>query len=216
MKFIRGIAALSIALISLGGLATAGVNFDVGVLWQPQWDDDVQVYLHASNVSYPAPRAHVQEVFSQMTAPDQDYPVLAFIAHRVGVDIRMVWSYRQSRHSWSEVMAHFGVKPNALFVHELPRDPGPPYGKAWGHWRKRGNKMKTRHLSDDDVRFWVGIRTVSDYSGMSPTATWERHEDGERYQHVAGVHYRASKAGQNARNDAGKKSSHGKGHGKDK
>jgi len=202
MRIVRGFVALSIALLSFSA-ATAGTSFDVSVLWRPQWDDDTQVYLHASNVAYPAPREYVQEIFYEMPYPDRDYPVLAFIAHHADVDIRVVWSYRQQRYSWFEVMAHYGVRPDALFC-ELPRAPGPPYGKAWGHWRKHHNRMKPRYVNDDDVRYWVGIRTVSAYSGLSVTTAWERHEAGERIPHIAGVHYRASEEGRNARNAVGK------------
>lgn len=203
MRIVRGIAALSIVLAAFGAAAAAN-NFDVNVLWHPQPNDDVQVYLYASNVTYPAPREQVEAVFRQMSTPDQDYPVLAFIAHRAGVDIRRVWEYRQAKHSWSEVMSHFDVSPNALFVGELPHEPAPPYGKAWGHWRKNQSEMKTRQVKDDDVRFWVGIRTVAMYSGVSPAIALERHEAGERIPHIAGAHYRTSESGRNARNATGK------------
>jgi len=100
MKKITGIVLyLCIAALTAAS-AQAGVTYDVGVLWQPRGDDDVQVYLHASNVAYPVPRDRVEGIFRNIPHPERDYPVLAFIAHHARVDIRSVWSYRLEGHAW--------------------------------------------------------------------------------------------------------------------
>ena len=36
--------------------ATAGLNISASVLWQPDPEDDAQVFLHVSNTAYPIPR----------------------------------------------------------------------------------------------------------------------------------------------------------------
>lgn len=49
---------------------------------------------------------------------------------------------------------------DAYFV-TVSRDPGPPYGKAYGHWKK--HRQDGRHvmvLSDDDMRHLVGARII--------------------------------------------------------
>lgn len=186
----RRAAALALGILLLvAGDAVAGVNFDVGVLWEPDSSNDTQVYLHASNIAYPIRRHRVEAVFDRIPHPDLDYPVLAFITYRARVDIRGVWAYRSEGHNWFEVMSHFGLRPDALFV-ELPGNPGRPYGKAYGYWKKHGNNITARQVSDDDVRFWVSLRTVSSFSGMTIDEVYERHEKGEKIRHICGDYHR--------------------------
>lgn len=208
-RIFRMMFCLCVAVL-LTASAQAGINYEVGVLWQPRGDDDVQVYLHASNVAYPAPRDHVESIFVDIPHPERDYPVLAFIAYHSHADIRAVWSYRLKGHSWFDVMVRFGVRPDVLFV-KLKKHPRPPYGKAYGHWRKHPHKIKAKDVSDGDVRFWVGVRTVSAYAGISPDRAYERHAGGEKLSNIAGKHYRAKKAAHSKSQHKHKTSHKGKG-----
>ncbi len=215
MRRFAFVAAAALAAVLLfPAVASANVTLDVGVLWKPDPDNDAQVFLHATNVAYPIPRAQVTPVFHQIRNPFDDYPVLAFIAHHAHVDIGTVWTFRSRQHSWFHVMLHFGVQPGALFV-ELPQPPGPPYGKAYGHWRKHGNRMKPRMVSDKDVRFWVRTRTAARYAKVSPARAWGWHLEGKHYEEVTGARYRKNHppgkvkaASSNGDHD------HGKGHSK--
>ncbi|HKY33872.1 MAG TPA: hypothetical protein VJV23_15175 [Candidatus Polarisedimenticolia bacterium] len=219
-------ACAVLALLSWSD-AAASVRFDVDVLWTPDPDDDVQVFLHASNMAYPMPRERVRPIFHQMHDPYEDYPVLAFIAHHGHVDLRTVWSYRRRGYAWFDVMVHFGVRPDRLFV-RLPHDPGPPYGRAYGHWRRHRNRMDARFVRDDDVRHWVHLRAVSAYTGVAPARVWEMSRDGRRFERVAGNKYR-EKHGRGHKADRGRRGrgdqeagfgspgrGKGKGHGKDR
>jgi hypothetical protein len=187
-RFAFILSAALAAVLMLPSDAAATVGFDVGVLWNPDPGSDTQVFLHATNIAYPIPRAQVVPVFNEIQNPYDDYPVLAFIAYNAQVDIRSVWSYRAHDHGWFDVMLHFGVRPDALFV-ALPHDPGPPYGKAYGYWRKNGNRMKARSVSDDDVRFWVRTRATARYSGVAPARAWEWHQQGRGYEKVTSTRY---------------------------
>ncbi|MGH9869684.1 MAG: hypothetical protein ACREAA_16155 [Candidatus Polarisedimenticolia bacterium] len=188
------------AVLLLPSEASAAVSFDVGVLWNPDPGSDTQVFLHASNIAYPAPRTQVVPVFEQIEEPSLDYPVLAFVAYNARADVRTVWAYRSRGNSWFEVMAHFGVRPDALFV-ALPSDPGPPYGNAYGYWRKHGNRMRPRYVDDDDVRFWVRIRTTARYVGITPARAYEWNAQGRRCEKVTSARYR-EKHGKGHRNDS--------------
>lgn len=212
---VKLVACLS-ALFLLVSPVAAGLSLSVDVLWQPKEDDDVQVFLHASNTAYPMPREHVTAVFRKMSHPERDYPILAFIAHHARVDIRTVWAYRSKGHPWFDVMLHFGVGPDVLFV-RLDDDPGPPYGKAYGHWRKHHNRMPARFVTDEDVQFWVGLHTVAAYSGTSVAHVHKRFAAGEKIRHLAGKHYRVkhAKAVKHHKKHRDRGAS-GKGHGKKK
>ena len=193
--------------------AQAAVNVSASVLWDPNPDDDTQVFLHVSNTAYPVPREQARLVFDRLDDPYADYPVLAFIAHTANVNIGAVWRYRNKGHGWLDVMVHFGVRPDVLFV-ELPQDPGPPYGKAYGHWKKHGNRVTPRQVTDDDVRFWVCLRAASAYTGTPPARLLAHGTSNIR--DAAARKYRADKGKGNQGQTAGFGKGNGKGKGKDK
>ena len=208
-----------LAAALLASPAAAGVGVSVDVLWSPNPDNDLHVGLHASNMAYPLPRERVTPIFQEMDNPYDDYPVLAFVAYTSHVDIRTVWGYRRQGHAWFDVMVHFGVRPSALFV-SLPSPPGPPYGKAYGYWKKHRNGLPARYVPDADMRFWVGLRSVSRYTGSPVDAVFEWHKAGNRPERYAGNHYRAKHGkGQGKKQRAGfddgggKQKGKGKGHG---
>jgi hypothetical protein len=193
--------------------AQAGVNISASVLWDPNPDDDSQVFLHVSSTAYPMPRDKATRVFNKLDDPYGDYPVLAFIAHTASVDIGAVWRFRKKGHDWLDVMVHFGVRPDVLFV-ELPRQPGPPYGKAYGYWRKQGNRVTARQVPDDDVRFWVGLHAASRYTGASPAQLIAHGPSNIRV--TTARKYRAKTGKGNRMETAGVGHSKGNGRGKNK
>src|SRR5262245_52613353 len=213
------ISACAIAAVTLVSPAAAGVGVSVDVLWSPNPDNDLQVGLHATNMAYPIPRERLVPVFREMDNPYDDYPVLAFVAYNSQVDIRTVWAFRQQGHAWFDVMLHFGVRPSALFV-SVPEPPGPPYGKAYGYWKKHRKRLPARYVPDADVRYWVGLRSVARYTGSPVSTVFEWQRAGNRCEKYAGNHYRAKhgngkgkkqRAGFDNDNDQGKP--RGKGHG---
>jgi len=185
----RAAALAMVVLFLLTGDIAAATSIDISVLWEPDARDDAQVYMHAANIVYPIRRHRIEAIYERMQRPDLDYPILAFIAYNARADVRTVWAWRSKDHSWFEVMTHFGVKPDALFV-ALPDAPRRPYGKAYGYWKKHRNATTSRHVSDDDVRFWISLRTVASFSGMSIESVYARYQKGEKIRHIAGDHHR--------------------------
>jgi len=193
--------------------AAAGIGVNVDVLWNPNPKDDSQVFLHLSNVAYPAPRVDVMEIFHEISNPYETYPTLAFIAHYGHVSIETVWGYKKKGHEWYNVMMHFGVQPNVLFF-EVPQQPARPYGKAYGYWKKHGNKLKPDMISNDDVRYWVSLRTVTMASGVTPGEAVKWHQSGKRFEQLAGTKYREKHGSGPELQEAGFGPGKGKGKGK--
>jgi hypothetical protein len=195
-----------------GGPAQAAVRFNVDVLWNPNPDDSAQVFLHVTNMAYPVPREQVTAVFHEMPDPYEDYPVLAFIAYNAHVDLGTVWKYKRNGHVWTNVMWHFGVPPSALFV-DLPAPPGPPYGKAYGYWRKQRDKMPRDVISSDDIHYWVRMHAVANYAGVAPRQVYEWRRSGQRFETIASNQYRAKHGkGQGQQGAPGKGWGKAKGH----
>ena len=70
--------------------------------------------------------------------------------------------------SWSDIMDRLNTSPAVLFA-GLDRDPGPPYGKAWGYWRKhpRGERFEIR---DRDVAELAKLQVAAGYHHVKPYA----------------------------------------------
>lgn len=212
MRILGKLSAVCFVAILCCASASADIRFSANVLWDPDPGDDTQVFLHISNEAYPVPREAAATVFRRCDDP-RDYPVLAFIAHHARADIEAVWRYRSRGHSWFDVMVRFGVPPRLLFV-ELPEPPGPPYGKAYGHWRKRGNGLAAVHVPDADVLFWVNLRTSARYAGVSPAKMLAGGHSAKHFHKMAAKRFRAKHGG--AAKAKKEKMAHGRGRGKGK
>jgi len=50
-----------------------------------------------------------------------------------------------------DIALHYKLSPEIFYVH-FDRDPGPPYGRAWGHFRNRERREWGKiRLADDDI-----------------------------------------------------------------
>ena len=112
--------------------------------------DDARFFLNVTNRHFAAPEPQSVKVLKACPRPDIDYPVVMLLAQASGRRADVVVALRQKGLPWSEVMVRLQVPPDRLFV-GLDRDPGPPYGNAWGHYRKakRGGGPKGQPAFDD-------------------------------------------------------------------
>lgn len=185
-KILFGVA---VGLLVMAPHAAAAVSVNLDVLWNPNPDDSRQVALHVSNAVFPIPREEVGQVFSRIPNQYDDYPVLAFVCHYGHVSPEIVWEYKSKGHKWAVVMAHFGIDPDMLFV-ALPRDPGPPYGNAYGYWKKQGRAIPVDRISNDDVRFWVRLQTTAAYMAVQPARVMEWRDSGKQFDQISQARYR--------------------------
>ena len=77
-------------------------------------------------------------------------------------------------------------------------------------------------ISNDDIHYWVGLRTVASYGSVDPRQVCEWRNSGQRYDAMAIREYRVKHAkgpGQNGQGGQGQQGGPGrgwaKGHGKD-
>jgi hypothetical protein len=100
--------------------------------------------------------------------PNDDISVALFLANLAKVTPEAVIGYRAKGLSWADITGQLGVKPDVYFV-GLPANPGPPYGNAWGYWKKRrAQPPPVFNLADNDLRNLVQLRLVSQYYKVTP------------------------------------------------
>ncbi len=159
---------LSAVVVLVLGLAlfaqTARAQFQAGISAGPNGVNDF--YLSIGNY-FSVPPAQV-DVIRQRDIPDDQIPVVLFIAQRAHVDPQEVIELREEGFSWMEVALRFGIGPEAFYVN-VSNYAHTPYGHAYGYYRHY-DKKKWRHIrfSDDDIVNLVNLRFVSESSHHTP------------------------------------------------
>lgn len=181
------LALTGILFIPAGITPAAAIDFDITA--GLRLSDDVQLFLNLSNDHYHPDAGVAVEILHRVPHPGDDFPVLLFLAAESGRDLNFIWKLRLSGMSWSAILVHTGVGPHRLFV-GMDRDPGPPYGNAWGHWRRnRRHHQGGFAISDDEFTSLVKIQITANHFGISPLEVVRDHRNGKRFERIAREHH---------------------------
>ena len=72
---------------------------------------------------------------------DEELPVVLFVAQRARVTPATIVDMRLRGMSWWDISVRYGIGPEVYYV-PVAVAPGPPYGKAWGHYKKSRKHWK--------------------------------------------------------------------------
>jgi hypothetical protein len=211
--------ALATGMLSAGALPAAAGSFDF-LFSMDKVHNDTQYFLNVAVSNYGYQPAVLQPVLPRVRYVETDLPVLMFLAHNSGWPLPHLVDLRARGASWSVIFTRVGVPLDVLFV-GIQEDPGPPYGNAWGHWRKHPRGAR---LSDHDVcnlvqiqlaSRWVGAPAYEIARGYSRGVTahaYVAEKRGRPYQSVSmvGNAQGANQQGQKQHPGKGPKKGHGK------
>jgi hypothetical protein len=202
-RFLLGTA---LALGLAGGVARASVEFDVAL--GMNLNEDSRIFLNVTNQTWRP--AVATTVIQSCPNPEDDFPVIAFLAYHSHRSPTFILNLRKEGYGWSDIFYQVNVQPSVLFV-GIDRDPGPPYGKAWGNWRKhyRPGVRDRYRISDRDVVGLVKVQTASRHLGASPFSVIEAQQKGRRPEAYTVEHWRQN----HGRETWVSPASHGNGHG---
>jgi hypothetical protein len=209
--------ALVIAALAVPAMPAHAVDVDwFGGL---RLSDGDRTVLSLSAVHFGSDQAESNHLARQLVDPREDLPVLLFLAAESGRTTSFILDLRMGGLSWWEIRARLGIAPKRVVV-ALPRDPGPPYGKAWGHYRKHpGHKNAPRSVALTDTEFsdWIGARVVSRAYGIDVVAVLESRSEGLSLAEVVTLQEQrqdtGKPSGKNKSHSASAGKSKGKGHG---
>jgi hypothetical protein len=115
---------------------------------------------------------------------NDDISVALFLANLAKVTPETVIGYRAKGLSWADITGQLGVKPDVYFM-GLPANPAPPYGNAWGYWKKRRAQPTTVfNLADDDLRNLVQLRLVNQYYKVKPRTVIQWRGSGKDFSTI--------------------------------
>jgi hypothetical protein len=124
-------------------------------------DDGVRSFYLAIGQNY-----HVAErevvVVHERRIPDEEIPVVFFIARKAHVRPAEIVELRLSGQSWMDITLHYRLRPDIYYV-SMKGDPGQEFGRAYGHWRQPKREWKKWRLDDDDIIKMVNLQFVSNH-----------------------------------------------------
>jgi hypothetical protein len=166
----------------------------------------------------------VVETWSQRVPDPDDLSVLMFLSSRSGRSPDAVFALRRGGLSWWDVSLRLGVPADVWFV-PVRRDPGPPYGNAYGHWKKHGRDGRAYRIDDRMARDLVAVRVMHEYYGIPADRAMDLRKSGRRIDNLVCDEYRTrhnnGKGGKDRAQQGNEDHDHGgkaggKGHGKGK
>jgi len=160
----RGRWGLLAAALALGWAAPAAAQSFEFLFRDGAARDDEQAFLRLAVTDSGHSRRSLEPLLPRLKRVADDLPVALFVARESGRPLSAIVDLRAKGLSWSVILGRVEVSTERLFG-GLERDPGPPYGKAWGYWRKHGRKSR---LDDDDVALLARLQIGGRVSGLSP------------------------------------------------
>lgn len=174
-KILLGVAVL---FLGLSSSAMSGVDIGLSV------DDGSISHFHLAIGSY----YHVPEkeikVVVEKKIPDEEMPVVFFIAQKAGVSPQKVIELRLGGKNWMEISLQFGIGADVYYV-PADRVSGPPYGKAYGHYKnKKKSNWNRITLSDTDIINFVNLRFMSEHYGYSADEIIKMRSSGKSFINI--------------------------------
>jgi hypothetical protein len=201
------LSALSIGPTLGGGRASAQTAFNVSA--------HIGDFHVAVANYYRVPQRDVV-VIRERRIPDDEIPVALFIAARADVPWTRVVDMRVRGDSWWDISVRFRLGPEVYYV-PVAVNPGPPYGRALGHYKKNRKDWKTVVLTDADIVNLVELRFLSEHYGVPAELIIELRERNHDFVTIhAEVRGHGEKAQARSADNADARNANGRGKGKGK
>ncbi len=114
---------------------------------------------------------------------DEELPVVYFLSARARVAPSVIIGLRIKGLSWLDVTFHYGLTPEIFYVPVAVEKIGPPYGKAYGHFKKHRSKKEWKKivLNDYEVADLVNLRFISEHYKIKPEAVIKMRSQGKNF-----------------------------------
>jgi hypothetical protein len=153
----------ALVLVGLWAPALAGADVDFGL--RVRFDDDVDVFLSVAARCYGQDRTTVQAAATRFRLAE-DVALALLISSESRRPLEDIVDLRARGLSWWDISVRYRVPADVYFA-DLPPQPGPPFGRAWGHWKKHRNAARRMQVSDEELRDLVAVQLVHRYYDLS-------------------------------------------------
>lgn len=190
-------------------------------------DDDKDAWSSFISGYYSVPQTHYYPYY-QKGVGWEDIATGLLFSKLTGVRFETIMAWRTGGLGWVVISDRIRLPHDKLFVVLPPgAHVGPPYGKAYGYWKKRGGYV----LTDADIHNLVLLRATSEYYKVPPAVIISQRESGVHFTKIIinektkgdsnksidkPDHVKADKGNKEDKDNGGPPSSSGRGKGKHK
>jgi hypothetical protein len=158
--------------------AEAGVDLGISI-----GEEGLRSFYLSVGDYYRVPEREVV-VIRERGIPYEEMPVVLFLAGSAHVAPGVIVDLRLRGMSWMDITFQYGLSPEIYYV-PLKTAPGPPYGNAYGHYKKWPRKeWKKVRLGDDDVVNLVNLKFASEHYGYSPEEVIKMRSGGRNFVEI--------------------------------
>jgi hypothetical protein len=196
------IILILLALLFLFPSSNSEARVDLGI---SIGDEGLRGFYLAVGDYYSVPEREVI-IVRERHIPDEEIPVVFFIARMARVRPATIIDLRLGGKTWMNIIMHFGLSPEIFYVPVREGVVvGPPYGKAYGYYKKKPRKQwKKIVLGDDDVINLVNLRFISAYYKYEPERVIKLREGGKNFIVINHEVEQDKKAGKEKMKEKGK------------
>ncbi len=175
----KSLILVCLLLLSYGTASEATVNAGISI------SDSGGSFFLAIGDYFSVPQREVI-IIRERRIQDNEIPVVFFIAERTRVSTGIIIDLRLKGMSWFDISTHFGLGPEIYYVPVKETAViGPPYGKAYGYYKKKPKKeWKQIKLGDNDIINLVNLRFISDYYEFAPENIIKMRESGKNFVNI--------------------------------
>ena len=156
---------------------TAQTDVNVGISVGPE---GLRSFYLSVSEYYHVPEREVI-VVRERKIPDEELPVVFFIAGRAGVKPEVIVDLRLGGSTWYDISVRYGIYADVYYV-PLAVEPGPPYGKAYDYYKNKPKKdWKKIKLADADIINLVNLRYISEHYNYEPERIIKLRSEGKHY-----------------------------------
>ena len=180
-KVVLAIVVCLLVLSPLSNRCQAEVNLGISVD-----EDGVKGFYLAIGEHFEVDARRVTAV-KKAEIPDEEMPVVFYLAKRCFVSPSIIIRHRHNGLSWMDISLKYGLTAEIFWV-DLKQTPGPPYGKAWGHFKKKKKKDQwgSIRLSDVEIVNFVNLKFISEHHGYSPDQVVKMRGQGTSFAKING------------------------------
>lgn len=163
---LRALLLAAVCVVVANTLAPVHAGMDVDFGADVRIGDHADLFFSISSRYFDRDRGVIENWGQRFPDPD-DLSVFFFIVHHSGKSPGAIFALRKEGLTWWTIGGRVGVPVDVWFV-PVETDPGPPYGKAYGYWKKhKKHRRSALVLTDADARNLVAVRMIHEYYGVS-------------------------------------------------
>lgn len=171
--------------------------------------DGIKEFYLSVGTHYGAREADIEKVRAR-SLPDDEMAVVFFLSNRLQISPVFLVDLRLSGRSWLDITLKYGLSPEIYYV-KFASDPGPPYGKAWGHYKHTPKKKWHQiQLADADIVNLVNLKFFMEQYQCSPEQVVRMKKQGKSFAKMNGE-FKKAKAEKKQKEASAKKTSAKKG-----